>query len=92
MIRNPTESVERRVLHILDHTLIALRFDLATDKYTVLLKKGEFSTFGDFFKDTTPVLFEAVVDSLEDVVKVGTEALKTLTPAQVLEGDDDLLA
>lgn len=63
-------SIERKIIpYEQDHTGILMRFDLGQPLYSMVLKKGVFTTFGDFMEDKGPILSEVFNKPLDEVME-----------------------
>lgn len=73
------ESTERKILHVANHTILLLMFG-SEKYYSIRVKEGVHTTFGDFYKDLRPICFTVDKKLKNDAVDMAMDFLKTKSP------------
>ena len=77
--KDPGLSVERQFEHLKDHTLLLVRFDFISENYSILIKSGKLTTFGQFMDGNIPLLFQRDNLSKDAAICQGLEFIEALS-------------
>lgn len=72
---NLAKSVEREFSHDRGFTIIVCRFDFESPQFTVAIKQGHYTTFGQFESSKKPTIFRKTVSSKEKAYGIAKDFL-----------------
>lgn len=75
---NLLKSVERFFSHEKDHTILVCRFDFESPSFTVAIKPGHYTTFGQFMDAKKPMSLLQTVKSKDAAYLAAAEFLSDL--------------